>query len=245
MSEKGSSKSLSFWLQVFSLTVLVMIPLIVFRIMIDSPGQATYSQLAGSIFIIICLLGAIVGVRPSSFSRPRLEQKGLMVLDDSQESETHKQRPTLQGHHHSCDQFSDHVLNIRTKVFCAGCTGLTTGAVISIYGGILYFFLGIPLVNEFLVFWVGFLGVFVGILQHQLYRALAVRNGFIRFTLNVVFVLGAFLLLVGADQIAGSFAVDIYILCVILLWIINRIMKSSSEHERICTHCDIESCRHL
>lgn len=245
MSERGSSKSLSFWLQIISLTALALIPLIVFRTIIDTPGPATYSQLVGSIFIIICLLGAIVGVRPSSFSRPSLQQEGQMALDDSQESETHKQRPTLQGHHHSCNQFSDHVLNIRTKVFCAGCTGLTTGAVISIYGAILYFFLDIVLVNEFLVFWVGGLGVFVGILQHHLYRALAVRNGFIRFTLNVVFVLGAFLLLVGANQIAGSLAVDIYILCVILLWITNRIMMSSSEHERICMHCDVESCRHL
>lgn len=245
MSEKSSSKSMSFWLQIFSLTALALIPLIVFRAIIDSPGPSTHSQLVGSIFIIICLLGAIVGVRPSSFSRPSLQQEGQMALDDSQEIETHKQRPALQGHHHPCDQFSDHVLNIRTKLFCAGCTGLTTGAVISIYGGILYFFVGIPLVYEFLVFWVGFLGVFVGLLQHQLYRALAVRNGFIRFTLNVVFVLGAFFLLVGANQIAGSLAVDIYILCVILLWIFNRIMKSSSEHERICTYCDIESCGHL
>ena len=241
MSEKGPPKSLSFWLQVFSLTALALIPLIVFRTIFGSPGPATYPQLVGSIFIIICLLGAIVGVRPSSFSRTGFQQTSQMALDDSQERETHKQGPPLQGHHHSCDQFSDHVLNIGTKVYCAGCTGLTTGAVIAIYGAMLYFFGGIPLVNEFLVFWVGF----VGILQHQLYRALAIRNGFIRFTLNVVFVLGAFFLLVGANQIAGSLAVDIYILCVILLWIFNRIMKSSSEHERTCTYCDIESCGHL
>jgi hypothetical protein len=245
MSEKSSSKSLSFWLQFLSLSALSLIPLILLRVIIDSPGPATHSQVVGSIFIIICLLGAVVGIRPSSFSRKGLQQEGQIVLDSSQEIETHTQRPTLRGHHHSCDQFSDHVLNIGPTVFCAGCTGLTTGAVLSIYGAFLYFFLGISLINEFLVFWIGFAGVFVGITQHHLYRALSVRSGFIRYILNVVFVLGAFFLLVGANQIVGYILVDVYILCVILLWIFNRIMMSSSEHERICKQCDIESCMHL
>ena len=244
MSTKGSSKSMSFWLQLFSLTTLGLIPLRVFRTIINPSSLATHPQLVGSIFIVICLLGAIVGVRPSSFSWSYYET-GKTAIDDSQEHETLNQKPAHQGHHHSCDQFSDHVLKIRNNVFCAGCTGLTTGAVISIYGGISYFFLGISLVNEFLVFWIGFAGVFVGIVQHHLYRALSVRSGFIRYILNVVFVLGAFFLLVGANQIVGNIAVDFYVLCVILLWIFNRIMMSSTEHERVCMQCDIESCKHI
>jgi len=243
MSTTGSSKSMSFWLQLFSLTTLGLIPLIVFRTIINPSSLATHPQLVGSIFIVICLLGAIVGVRPSSFSRS-YHETGKIAIDDSHEHETLNQRPTKLGHHHSCDHFSDHVLIIRNNVFCAGCTGLTSGAVISIYGGVFYFFLGISLVNEFLVFGIGFVGVFVGITQHHLYRALSVRSGFIRYILNVVFVLGAFYLLVGANQIVGIITVDIYILCVILLWIFNRIMMSSSEHERICMQCDVESCRH-
>jgi hypothetical protein len=211
--------------------------------MTNPSSLSTYPQLIGLIFIIICSLGAIVGVRPSSFSRS-FHKASKPTLDDSQRSDTLKQLPTKLGHHYSCDKFSDHVLNIRNKVYCAGCTGLTTGAVLSIYGGILYFFLGVSLINEFLVFWIGFAGVFAGITQRHLYRALSVRSGFIRYILNVVFVLGAFLLFVGANQIVGNITVDIYILCVILLWIVNRIMLSSGEHERICMQCDIESCRH-
>jgi len=245
MTDKDTSKSISFWLRIFSLAALILIPLIVLRTMIDPPGLATNTQLVGLVFTIICLLGAIVGVRPSSFSRSNRKKSKQTVPDDSQESETLKQRPSLQGHHHSCDHFSDHVLKIRNNVFCAGCTGLTTGAVISIYGGILYFFFDISLINSLLVFWIGFTGVFIGIVQHKLYGALSVRSGFIRYILNVVFVLGAFFLLVGANQLAGSFAVDIYVLCAILLWIINRILMSGSEHDRICVQCGIESCRHL
>jgi len=211
--------------------------------MTNPSGLSTYPQLTGSIFIAICSLGAIVGVRPSSFSRS-YPKVGKMALDDSKGSYTHNQIPAKQGHHHSCDYFSDHVLNIGNNKFCAGCTGLTTGAVLSICGAFLYFFLGISLINEFLVFWIGFAGVFVGIAQHHLYRALSIRSGFMRYIANVVFVLGAFFLLVGENQIVGNILVDVYVLCVILLWIFNRIMMSSSEHERICKHCDIESCRH-
>lgn len=245
MTDKGTSKVIAFWLQISSLTALILIPLIVLRTMIDPPGLSSNTQLVGLVFIIICLLGAIVGVRPSSFSRSNRKKTKQTEPNASQESETLKQRPTLQGHHHSCDHFSDHVLKIRNKVFCAGCTGLTTGAVISIYGGILYFFFAISLINALLVFWIGFAGVFIGIVQHKLYRALSVRSGFIRYILNVVFVLGAFFLLIGTNQLVGNFAVDIYVLCVILLWIVNRIMMSSSEHEKICVQCGIESCRHL
>ena len=245
MTDKDTSKSIAFWLRIFSLVALILIPLIVLRTMIEPPGLATNTQLVGLVFIIICLLGAVVGVRPSSFSRSNHKKPKQTEPDDSQESETLKQRPTPQGHHYSCDHFSDHVLNIRNKVFCAGCTGLTTGAIISVYGGILYFFFAISLINTLLVFWIGFSGAFIGIVQHQLYRALSVRIGFIRYILNVVFVLGAFFLLVGTNQLVGNFVVDIYVLCAILLWIINRIMISASEHDRICVQCGIESCTHL
>jgi hypothetical protein len=213
--------------------------------MIDPPGLSTNTQIVGLVFIIICLLGSIVGVRPSSFSRSIRKKSKQTELDDSQGYETLKQKPALQGHHHSCDHFSDHVLKIRNNVFCAGCTGLTTGAIISICGGMLYFFFDVSLINALLVFWIGFAGVFIGIVQHQLYRALSVRSGFIRYILNVAFVLGAFLILVGTNQLVGNFAVDIYVLCVILLWIFNRIMMSGSEHDRICVQCGVESCRLL
>lgn len=244
MSKKGSSKSLSFWLQILSLLGLGLIPLIVYRTMMEFPVLVSQPQLIGLIFIIICLLGAIVGVRPSSFSRSARRKSRYKDHIDPQEIDVPQQEPTLRGHHYSCDPFSDHVLVIRGKVFCAGCTGLTTGAVIAVLGSMVYFFLGISFINEVLAFWLGVSWVFFGLVQHKLYRVLSIRSGFFRFILNVVFVLGAFLILIGANQLTENLIVDFYILGVILLWIINRIMMSSSEHERICKQCDDESCNH-
>lgn len=239
----SSFRSLSWWLQILSLIGLSLIPLIVIRTMTDPLGLVSQPQFVGSIFIIICLLGAIAGVRPSSFSRS-VSRKSMQEEEDSQELGVPQEKPALRGHHYSCDEFSDHVLRIDNNVFCAGCTGLTTGAVISILGSLVYFFLGFTFLDELVVFWVGFSGVLLGLVQHQIYRILSIRSGFFRFALNVFFVVGAFLVLVGADRITGDLTVDIYILCVILLWIITRILMSKSEHERICKRCADESCSH-
>jgi hypothetical protein len=244
MSEKSSSKSLSFWLQILSFLGLGLIPLIILRTMIDPPSLGSQSQFVGSIFIIICLLGAVVGVRPSRSSRSTSRKTGQMEYEDSQETEVLQRKPTLRGHHYSCDPFSDHVLKVGTGVYCAGCTGLTTGAIIAILGSISYFFLGYVFFNGHLVFWSGFSGVLVGLVQHRIYRVTTISSGFFRFSLNVIFVLGAFFLLVGANQIAGYLAVDIFILCVILLWILNRIMMSKGEHEKTCKQCSDVSCTH-
>ncbi len=244
MSKKSSSQSLSLWLQILSLVGLGLILLIVFRTALDPPSLDTQPQLIGFLFISICLLGAVVGVRPSVFSRPVSEESRKTESDKSQEIDLVQQQPNLQGHHYTCDPFSDHVLHIGSRIYCAGCTGLTTGAIFSILGSFVYFFLGILLINELLVFWIGFFGVLVGLVQHQLYRLFLIRNGFLRFTLNVVFVIGAFLLLVASNQITGDLTVDLYILCVILLWILTRIMMSKGEHERVCVQCNDGTCSH-
>ena len=239
----SSFRSLSRWLQFLSLIGLGLIPLIVIRTMTNPLGLVSQPQFVGSIFIIVCLLGAIAGVRPSSFSRP-VSRKSMNEEEDSQELEDLPKRPALRGHHYSCDEFSDHVLRIDNNVFCAGCTGLTTGAVISILGSIMYFFLGLTFLDELVVFWVGFSGVFLGLVQHQIYRTLSISSGLFRFVLNVFFVVGAFLVFVGANRITGNLSVDIYILCVVLLWIITRIAMSKDEHNRICKRCHDETCSH-
>jgi hypothetical protein len=136
-------------------------------------------------------------------------------------------------------------LNIGEKVYCAGCTGLTTGAVIAIIGSFFYFIIGVPLIAAELVFWIGFGGVMIGIVQHNIYRVLGNPGGVFRFMLNVIFVSGAFLLLVGTNQLAGNIATDSYILLIVLFWIYTRIVMSKSEHQRICSECGSKLCHSL
>lgn len=230
--------------QIMALITLILIPLIVLRTLTNPSDLVTQPQLIGIIFIVICVLGAIVGVRPTSFSRSVSSKSTQGGEDKKQVPEELKEKSTVRGHHYSCDSFSDHVIRIGSNVYCVGCTGLTTGAMIAILVGLAYFLLGVSIFDDVVVFWVGFAGVFIGLVQHQFYRLFSIRNGFFRFSLNVVFVVGASLLLVGSNRIAGDLIVDLYIICVILLWIITRIVMSKGEHERICRQCDVDSCSH-
>jgi uncharacterized membrane protein YfcA len=56
--------------------------------------------------------------------------------------------------------------------------------------------------------------------------------------MNVFFVLGAFLLLVGTDEIVESLFVDLFLTALILLWISTRIQLSQWDHRKICSNCE-------
>jgi hypothetical protein len=208
----------------------------------NPPATESQPQIVGFIFITICVLGAIAGIRPSACSISLSLGSKNQDSEMMRESDETENASTRRGHHYACEDFSTHVLNIGEHVFCAGCTGLATGATLAIAGSFFYFIIGVPLIATEFVFWIGFTGVAVGIVQHKIYRVLENTGGHFRFMLNVFFVNGAFLLLVGADQLAGSIIVDSYILLIVLFWIYTRIVMSKSEHQRICSQCGPKLC---
>jgi len=236
-----SSRTLSAWFLSVSLLALGMMALIVLNPASSSPFPTRQSELLGSMFISICVLGAIAGVRPSSYSTRSIWGPGLKKTTELPMNGIPQKGPKLEGHHRSCDPFAAHVIHLQGKTLCAGCTGLTAGAGIAIAGSILYFYIKIPLANATAVFWLGFIGVAIGLVQHLLYRALRVKIGLVRFAMNVIFVVASFLLFIAVDQLTGNAALGIYLLVIIIFWILTRISMSKSEHERICRTCE-EMC---
>lgn len=191
-------------------------------------------QVALTLFVAICTLGVLASVLPSRCSR--LFHHARTLNDREPEVVEEDSHPVgSKGHHPTCGSFSEHVLEVRGKTYCAGCLGLFTGASVAI-GGSLAYVIGIPAIHSvaFTVFWTGFFGVFVGIIQ---YAKPFMTNARIHYILNVVLVFGAFLLLVGVIELNGSFAVEAYLLIVILYWILTRIGLSAHEHRRICAVC--------
>lgn len=145
----------------------------------------------------------------------------------------------FKGHHPTCGNFSSHLLQFGSKIYCAGCTGLVVGAIISLVVSLLYFFTGLGVGEAgMLIFWLGFIGVACGLLQYNLFT----NRGVVHFFLNTIFVLGAFLLLVGVNEVNGNFVLDSYLLTLIVYWIIARIMLSQLEHKKICATCSLKSC---
>jgi len=124
------------------------------------------------------------------------------------------------------------VIKIKGHRLCAACTGLLLGALTALIGTAFYFFGGRRIEEAGL--WavlIGVAGMVLGFFQLKF-------RSFARLTLNVFFVLGAFLILVGIDEITESLFVDLFLVALIVFWILTRIQLSQWDHQRICSSCE-------
>lgn len=197
----------------------------------------------GTIFALICILGLIAAISPSHCTRFSKRRKPIEPTKTKQNSSSsmtnHLEK---KGHHPTCDYYSDHVLQIRSRTFCAGCTGLAIGAGFTLVGIMLVFVGNLQFLNPVIVFWFGWGFVAAGLLQHFIYRLVPVQRGSIRFLLNVIFVVGAFLLLASLTQLTSNLILASYTLALIVYWIFTRIIMSRRSHQRICAQCESVGC---
>jgi hypothetical protein len=178
---------------------------------------------------MICILGIIAGVTPRRCLK--IHKKNQIVTASVNES------MIFLGHHPTCGNFSSHVIKFGNKIFCGGCSGLVTGAIISVFGTILYLSGGITIRNcGPVLFWTGFFSVFIGLLQHRL----SFNNRPLHFFLNLMFVLGTFFLLLGVEMQNSGFFLELYLLMLSIYWIITRITLSKIEHDKICLSCSLK-----
>ena len=205
--------------------------------MLDFPFQ---KQIVGSIFGVICLFGILAGILPSrclGFLHFKSQKKSSYKIEENNTKES-----GFSGHHPTCGNFSTHILNFDKKTYCIGCTGMVIGAIISLIGSFLYFFIGFQVgAADVILFWLGFSGIVFGLLQYSLFN-LRNKTGYL--LTNIIFTSGAFLLLVGVCEITGNIAVESYLLILIIFWITTRIALSNHRHRKICVACNLKSCVH-
>jgi hypothetical protein len=239
-------KSLSKLLPAYSITVsligLLLLTTLTFGVQTLETNFAWRKPVIGLTFASICLLGTVAGIRPSKCSRTTHFHK-----KNQDEASWNKKQGTaekgaleFEGHHPNCGRFSAHVIQLDGKKYCAGCTGLAIGGTISLLGTLAYFFAEASLKEIALaVFCLGFIGVTLGLLQYNLFRT---QGSFVHLFLNVIFVLGAFLLLIGIEEITSNIIVETYFVALVLYWILTRILLSQQEHKKICMDCGLKSC---
>jgi hypothetical protein len=223
-----------------SLTGLVPLAVIMYVFPASENGFMRQTQLTGIVFALICLFGIVAALFPSRCLRITHFKKNMKAGGKEEKGDSSaKKTVAFEGHHPVCGNFSSHVFYFGGEAYCAGCTGLATGAILSLAGSCLYFFAGLG-VGETggSLFWLGFFGATCGLLQYKFQT----NSSYVHFFLNVVFVLGAFLLLVGVDAAKEDLTVNAYFLALVVYWIAARIVLSQTEHRRICRNCEIESC---
>jgi len=197
-------------------------------------------EAVGAAFGAICILGILAGISPSRFNRLFMHIQNKATSHNKPENTSQKKYEiSYRGHHPDCGSFSSHVIHIGGRIYCAGCTGLIVGASIALAGTVVYVFqqsLSPQLVA--ISFWTGMGGATLGLFQYNLF----INKASIHFLLNVVFVVGAFLLLVGITEMNGSLSICVYFLIVILFLINSRSTLSRLEHEKKCAICEVEDC---
>jgi hypothetical protein len=200
----------------------------------------------GSLFALVCVVGSLAVFFPNRcskvFNYGKREKEhsqghfGLRRVALASEGDSF----VLRGHHPECDVFSSHVFSLGGRTFCATCSGLFLGAVVSLVGVAAYFFGSWHVgQNGFLIALVGVLGVTGGLLQVPLIK---IKRSFVRVFSGVSLGAGAFLILVVVDDLARGFFLDVYLVFLTVCWLVTRISLSQWEHEKMCRACGSGSC---
>jgi hypothetical protein len=193
------------------------------------------------IFLGICLLGMLAAVYPSHciyLLNYKKDFKNQRPANSVQANPNNNNKVKYKGHHPDCGKFNSHIFILRGKKYCAGCTGLFLGAVIAVIGILIYYsgFFSSYLseINPSTLFWIGFLAVFFSLSQLIFIN---LKNNVIKFSSNLLLVLGSFLILIGIDINRGAISLEIYFLFLIIFWILTRIRISQINHRVTCREC--------
>jgi len=110
----------------------------------------------------------------------------------------------------------------------------------ALVGTPLYFFGNLYIwQNGLLLSCVGVAGVVVGLLQLSVFN---IPWRPIRSFINAFFAFGAFLVLVGIDEITQSIYIDLFLIVLVTFWLFTRILLSQLDHDKICRRCNAKSC---
>jgi len=182
------------------------------------------------LFIVICLFGISLAFYPRWHKRFKTDKK--VESSDKQDKKTIRHR---KGHHPDCDQFKKHILKIKNKTICAGCTGLALGSIISIILICIYLFFTINYLVFFrLILILGLIFVFQIYLEIMLLK----RNAIIHTLSNVLHVIGFLLIIISIFETTGSIIYALIAILFSFLFFNTRVQLSCYNHSLICKKCE-------
>ena len=224
--EKGRASNITVAFSVaVSIVGLALIVVLVLQPNLADFQPSVRHNLVGILYCIICVLGLAAVFYPTKCTSLFQKQNPLSQASGRSVS------VRVSGHHPDCQNFSGNRIRLIGREHCAACSGLLVGAIIALVGSALQFFIGLNIVSASV--WLLALGeicMVLGLAQIKF-------AGYAKVILNVVFVVGSFVILAGADVLGESLLVDMYVLGTIgfLLWL--RILLSEWNNRRICQTC--------
>lgn len=209
---------------------------------LQAPLKTVYpwqKPLIFSLFLLICFLGILAGLYPKKcFKASEFKQK----KDYNSKSENKCHEIKFKGHHPVCENYKTHTFNFKGKTYCAGCSGMVTGAIISIISIIIYMFYGSIIDYNPEIF---IIGTILSLTALYFPLIMSFKKNIYKFFISVFFVFGAFLGLIGINSINFSLAISLYFIVLVLIWIVTRILISRETHQKICNECLLKSCESI
>jgi hypothetical protein len=180
----------------------------------------------GGAFIISCIFGIYAAVKPDRMYPKR---------GDSQQSQI-----AMRGHHPDCEDFTDHVIKIKSTILCPGCSGLALGCVISIL--LMCSYIVYPLeLQQIHSYILVFLGILFIVLNYG-EMLIPARIPYFHLISNIFLVISFFLIILGILHLTGNMVYGLLAVLMSYLWLDTRIQLSVWRHSLVCQNCN-ESCK--
>ena len=222
--DKSSNLSVTLLL-LLSIVGLALIPVLVLQPNIQD-FQVFNQRIVGILFMTVLLLGIAAAFYPTK-CRGLLEKTQNPLPQQKKVANPMR----IRGHHPDCQNYSGNRIEVLGRVFCAACSGLLVGAIIALIGTAIHFFVGLNLAGgDVWLLGLGEIGMLFGLAQIKV-------AGFVKATLNAVFVVGSFATLAAADAVGKSLFVDLYAVGLILFLLWFRISLSEWNNKRTCRRC--------
>jgi hypothetical protein len=200
-------------------------------------GHALRKPLVGWLFISICVLGMVAVLRPGPCSRAVGFRPRDGRAPGGKEGRTVSAWGTV-GHHPDCEGFSSHVLRVRGREVCAGCTGLFIGGLVALSLTASYFLGGVASLGSPMALVAGLAGVSFALLV----PALGCPYPWARLLSSASLAVGSFLVLAAVDAARKDLCADLLVIGIVVYWIMGRIMLSRLSHGLICSECADPLC---
>jgi hypothetical protein len=228
----------------FSATAAVILVTIVLLNSGEGGGESISSSariIVGFAFTAVSALGVSMAIWPNWRRAPRRAGRSMPVSDDPEDGSAIT--PRRRGHHPECEPFANHTILIGGRVRCGGCIGLAIGAVIAIALMLAYvaFPAAIPSEAALPFFLASAFPISLGLLAAG---SSLVGSG-LHFVLNVLFVIGFFMVVVAALLATGEMVVGLYAVATSVLWMQTRVHLSRRNHIRTCAACPSECKAYL
>jgi len=196
-----------------------------------SPGEKV---VVAALFVFLCVLGILFALRPNWL------KTRVLTEDKNKTNNVNEGKRGFCGHHPDCSVFEHHRIICGKKTWCAGCLGLLFGCIMSILSMMLYVLvpLKLSLLVIRLLFFLGLLVIMILYAESVLPR----RHAGVHVMVNVLCILGFFLVTVSVVELSGDIVYGFYAMLLCVLWLDTRIHLSQWHHSRLCHRCP-QSCK--